>query len=194
MIQLCLPPPKNMLLVSSIPNIASSMCLRVYFALCLAQAAILQTAQKDKEAAERAATKKISLLEKHAAGKLSSNTAAFMRLHIDLASCSAQAAISQTAVQKDKEAAEKAATKCISLLRVQMDDGTSAIPPFWGLTAHKIRHQRSRSASGQKGSWQGISRAYRHCRMNINNMVIQCIAFDVICTCILLALCMCMFL
>ncbi|KZP03412.1 hypothetical protein FIBSPDRAFT_1055307 [Athelia psychrophila] len=69
-----------------------------------AQAAILQTAQKDKEAAERAATKKISLLENHAA---------------------AQAAISQTAVQKDKEAAEKAATKCISLLRVQMDDAVS---------------------------------------------------------------------
>lgn len=70
--QLFLPPLKSMLLVSSIPNIVSCMCLRVCLALCSAQAAISQTAQKDKEAAEKAATKKISLLEKHAAGKRSS--------------------------------------------------------------------------------------------------------------------------
>lgn len=150
-VQLCLPPQKNTPPVSSVPNTTSFMCLHVWLAPFPAQAAVLQVAQKDKEAVERAAAKKISLLEKLAAGKLT-KAAEFMSLHLNHVSRLAEAAISQTAAQKDKEAIEKATTKSMSLLRAQVEDGTSAKPPSCALNAYEIRDQRFRSAIGLKES------------------------------------------
>lgn len=86
---------------------------------------------------------------------------------MNIVSCVAEAAISQTAAQKDKEAAEKAATRSISLLRAQVEDGAFARPMFWILNAHNIRNQRFRSASGLKGSYQAILGECSHWRVTL---------------------------